>query len=44
MVIDGQEATLRADVQRIRSWPYLTQLKVGGFLYDVDTGRLTQLC
>lgn len=39
-----QEATVREDVQRIRSWPYLTQLRVGGFLYDVDTGRLRQLC
>ncbi len=32
------------DVQRVRSWPYLTRLQVGGFFYDVDTGRLTQLC
>ena len=44
LVTDDQEATVRADVQRVRSWPYLTQLKVGGFLYDVDTGRLKQLC
>ena len=44
LVTDDQEATVREDVQRIRSWPYLTQLRVGGFLYDVDTGRLTQLC
>jgi carbonic anhydrase len=39
-----QEATLREDVQRVRSWPYLRDLQVGGFLYDVDTGRLTRLC
>ena len=39
-----QETTVREDVQRIRSWPYLTRLSVGGFLYDVDTGRLAQLC
>lgn len=32
------------DVQRIRSWPYLERLEVGGFLYDVATGRLTRLC
>jgi carbonic anhydrase len=44
LVTDDQEATVREDVQRIRSWPYLTRLKVGGFLYDVDTGRLEQLC
>ena len=37
-------ATVRADVQRVRSWPYLTGLHVGGFLYDTETGRLTQLC
>jgi carbonic anhydrase len=36
-------AAVQADVQRIRSWPYLQQLRVGGFLYDVDTGRLTRL-
>ena len=44
LVTSDQEQTVRADVQRIRSWPYLTRLRVGGFLYDVDTGRLTQLC
>ncbi len=44
LVTDDQEATLRADVQRVRSWPYLTGLRVGGFLYDVDTGRLAQIC
>jgi carbonic anhydrase len=44
LVTDDQEATLRADVQRIRSWPYLTKLRVGGFLYDVDTGRLGRVC
>ena len=44
LVTSDQEATLREDVQRVRSWPYLTRLRVGGFLYDVDTGRLTRLC
>ena len=44
LVTNGQEATVRADVQRIRSWPYLGRLQVGGFLYDIDTGRLSQLC
>jgi hypothetical protein len=31
-------------VQRIRSWPYLRDVEVGGFLYDLDTGRLRQIC
>jgi carbonic anhydrase len=44
LVTSDQEATLRADVQRVRSWPYLTHLRVGGFLYDVETGRLAQIC
>ncbi len=44
LVAPDQEATVREDVQRVQSWPYLTQLQVGGFLYDVDTGRLTRLC
>ena len=44
LVTDDQEATVRADVQRICSWPYLERLEVGGFIYDVGTGRLTQLC
>jgi len=44
LVTDDQEATLHADVQRVRSWPYLSRLEVGGFLYDVDTGRVRQLC
>ena len=44
LVSSDQEETVRDDVQRVRSWPYLTHLRVGGFLYDVDTGRLTQLC
>jgi carbonic anhydrase len=40
-----QEGALRADVQRIRSWPYLSpRLVVGGFIYDVDTGQLDQIC
>src|SRR4051794_38925268 len=36
-------AALQEDVQQIRSSPYLQQLQVGGFLYDVDTGRLERL-
>ena len=44
LVADDQEETVRDDVQRIRSSPYLPRLEVGGFLYDVDSGRLTRLC
>jgi carbonic anhydrase len=39
-----QEATLAADVQRVRSWPYLPGLRIGGFLYDLKTGLLTPVC
>ena len=38
-----QEESLREDVQRVRSFPYLANLTVGGFLYDTDTGLLRQL-
>jgi carbonic anhydrase len=42
--IDDQEAALRDDVARVRAHPLVPQsVEVGGFLYDVDTGRLTQL-
>jgi carbonic anhydrase len=44
LVTDDQLGTLRADVQRVRSWPYLARMEVGGFLYDVDTGRVTEIC
>jgi carbonic anhydrase len=44
LVTDDQAATVQADVQRIQSWPYLTRLQVGGFIYDVETGRLARLC
>lgn len=44
LVAEDQTATVLTDVQRIRSWPYLTRLRVGGFLYDVETGRIAQLC
>ena len=43
-LIADQRATLAEDVQKIRSWPYLPAgVPIGGFLYDVDTGKLTQL-
>ena len=44
LVARDAEATVRADVQRVRSWPYLAEVHVGGFLYDTESGRLTKLC
>jgi carbonic anhydrase len=44
LVTDDQEASLAADVQRVRSSPYLAGVAVGGFLYDLDTGRLRRIC
>jgi carbonic anhydrase len=44
LMTDDQEAAVRADVELLRSSPYLGGLAVGGFRYDVETGRLTQLC
>jgi carbonic anhydrase len=40
-VVEDQEAALRDDVQKVRSHPLIpSTVLVGGFLYDVDTGRL----
>ena len=39
-----QEESLRTDVQRVRSWPYLGNVEVGGFIYDLKTGRLRAVC
>ncbi len=40
-VIDDQINTIRADVQRVRSHPLISEdVLVGGFLYDVETGLL----
>lgn len=44
LVTDDREATVRSDVQRVQSWPYLTRLEVGGFVYDVASGRIRQIC
>ena len=42
--IPDQQAALRRDVERIRSWPYLPAgLLVAGGVYDVHTGRLEVL-
>lgn len=44
LVSSDQTRDLCSDVQRVRSSPYLAGLEVGGFLYDVETGGLTQIC
>jgi carbonic anhydrase len=41
LTIPDQEATLRADVQRVRDCPLIgSDVIVGGFVYDVRTGTL----
>jgi carbonic anhydrase len=44
LTVSDQEGALRADVQRVRSWPYLVDITVGGFVYDLGTGRLRRVC
>jgi carbonic anhydrase len=39
-----QAASVRADVERVRSFARLESLQVGGFVYDVATGLLTRIC
>jgi carbonic anhydrase len=42
-VIEDQLAVLEDDVHRVRSHPLIAdRAKVGGFMYDVDTGLLTR--
>jgi carbonic anhydrase len=42
-VIPDQQQALAEDVQKVRSHPLIPDtVKVGGFVYDVDSGRLTQ--
>jgi carbonic anhydrase len=44
LTTDDQDAAVRHDVQRIRSWPYLPDLDVGGFVYDLQSGLLRRVC
>ncbi len=44
LTTEDQEASLRADVQRIRSWAYLRDVAVAGAVLDLDTGRLHPVC
>jgi carbonic anhydrase len=39
-----QDAAVCLDVQRIRSSPYLASTAAGGFVFDIDTGRLRPVC
>ena len=42
-VVADQTAALFEDVQKVRSHPLIPDtVKVGGFIYDVDTGRVDQ--
>ena len=44
LVIEDQLTSLREDVAMVRTYPLLAEgVEVGGFVYDVDTGRLEQL-
>ena len=44
-VVTDQMAALAEDVQKVRSHPLVPDsVQVGGFMYDVDSGRLDQRC
>ena len=43
-VAPDQEGALGADVERLRATPHLQSMQIGGFIYDVATGRLRQVC
>jgi carbonic anhydrase len=43
LATEDQSATVRADVELLRTSPYLAHVRVGGFRYDVGTGRVTEL-
>jgi carbonic anhydrase len=43
LVDPDQAGAIRADVERVQASAYLTDLEVGGFLYDLATGRLARL-
>jgi carbonic anhydrase len=44
LTTDDQEEAVRTDVQRVRSWPYLSNVAVGGFIYDLGSGRISRVC
>lgn len=40
----GREEILRGDVEKLRSAPELAGIESAGFIYDVETGRLSRVC
>jgi carbonic anhydrase len=44
LTTDDQARTLADDVQKIKSWPYLGNVAVGGFLCETKLGKLTRIC
>jgi carbonic anhydrase len=44
LTTEDPDRALRADVQRVRSWPYLRDVAAGGFRYDLATGRIERVC
>lgn len=44
-VVGDQVGALHEDVQKVRTHPLIpAAVAIGGFIYDVDSGLLTQLC
>jgi carbonic anhydrase len=42
-VVEDQLAALADDVRKVRSHPLIPEaVQIGGFMYDVDTGRITR--
>jgi len=44
LATEDQEKALREDVERVRCSRYLSGLTVGGFIYELETGRLRRAC
>lgn len=44
LVSPDPAAAVRADVERLLASPLLAGVEAGGFVYDVETGRLTPVC
>lgn len=44
LTTNDQETAVVRDVQRVRSWPYLSNVTVGGYIYDLQTGLLKPVC
>lgn len=43
LIAKDVHASLAVDVQKVRSFPYLQELTVGGFLYHLESGRLEHI-